>query len=304
MAGPDQLRLKDLRTIYRLVGECRELGSDSRAWRLHMLEGLRKLVGAQVALCMRMEAFGGGDERVSEPLDAEFLDCHERSLWAHYVRKRAHLDDPFDIAFLKDVNGPLKTRRLDSVIEGDEWYRSRHYNDYVRACRLDDRITSSLRLPGGSQPTYQVIVLHRSAADGKYSRRNQRLVHLFHHELGTLVGRPLTMPVKSDDGPALPFRLRQVLGCLLQGDSEKRIAARLGISPHTVNRHVQRLYREFGVHSRAELLCRAVRCSHDWQVRHDVVLRSLGTARSSASSSLQFERAAKVRSVLSGRPGI
>ena len=54
----------------------------------------------------------------------------------------------------------------------------------------------------------------------------------------------------------LPGQLRQVLVCLLQGDAEKEIAYRLGISRHTVNRHVQRLYRRLGVHSRGELTFR------------------------------------------------
>lgn len=257
MAKADRLRLKDVRAVYRLVGECRELGSDPRAWRLHMLEGLRRLVDAQVALYMQMDEIGSAGERLSEPLDAGFLDSHERGLWGHYVRERAYLDDPFDRAFFKDFAGPLRTRRLDTVVDGRGWYRSRHYNDYVGACRLDDRITSALRLPAGSPSPLQVMVLHRSAVDGRYSRRDQRLVHLFHHELGTLLGRQLAMPGTGANGdPALPFRLQQVLACLLQGDSEKQIAARLGISPHTVNRHVQRLYQAFGVHSRAQLLYR------------------------------------------------
>lgn len=257
MAMADRLRLKDVRAVYRLVGECRELGSDSRAWRLHMLEGLRRLVGAQVALYMHMDEIGREGECVSEPLDAGFLDSHERGLWAHYVRERAYLDDPVNKAFLADFTGPLRTRRLNSMVDGREWYRSRHYNDYVRACGLDDRITSTLRLPAWSASQFQVMVLHKSARDGKYSRRDQRLVYLFHHEMGTLAGRHLAMPeARAEDGPPLPFRLQQVLACLLQGDNEKRIAARLGLSPHTVNRHVQRLYREFGVHSRAELMYR------------------------------------------------
>lgn len=256
MAKGNRLWLKDIRAVYRLVGECRELGSDSRAWRLHMLEGLRRLVGAQVALYMHMNEIGRG-ERVSEPLDSGFLDSHERGLWAHYVRAREYLDDPVDMAFLEGFTGPLRTRRLNSMVNQKEWYRSRHYNDYVRACHLDDRITSSLRMPAGSPSQFQVMVLHRSVEDGQYSRRDQRLVHLFHHEMGTIIGRHLAMPeAQADDGPALPYRLQQVLACLLQGDSEKQIAARLGLSPHTVNRHVQRLYKEFGLHSRAELMYR------------------------------------------------
>jgi hypothetical protein len=256
MTQADQLRLKDLRAIYRLIGECRELGSDAGAWRPHMLEGLRQLVGAQVGLCLQMRDVGTEAARGSMALDVGFLDARERALWARYQRDRAHLDDPFHLGFFGDFTGPLRTRRLESAVDTREWYRSRHYSDYVRACRLDDRITSALRMPGASPSTVQILVLHRSAADGKYSRRAQRLVHLFHHELGTLLGRQLAMPDANGAARELPFRMQQVLACLLEGDSEKQIATRLNLSHHTVNRHVQRLYREFDVHSRGELMFR------------------------------------------------
>lgn len=52
----------------------------------------------------------------------------------------------------------------------------------------------------------------------------------------------------------LPPRLRQVLDGLLAGESEKQIALRIDISPHTVHDHVKRLYRTLGVNGRGELL--------------------------------------------------
>ena len=51
-------------------------------------------------------------------------------------------------------------------------------------------------------------------------------------------------------------RLRQVLACLFEGDSEKQIAARLRISRHTVHEYLRRLHRLFDVSSRGELLAR------------------------------------------------
>ena len=53
-------------------------------------------------------------------------------------------------------------------------------------------------------------------------------------------------------------RLRQTLSSLLAGDSEKQVAAKLGVSPHTVHVYVKKLYRNFGVNSRGELLARWV----------------------------------------------
>ena len=57
---------------------------------------------------------------------------------------------------------------------------------------------------------------------------------------------------------SLSRRERQTLERLLEGDSEKQVARRLGISRHTVHVYVKSLYRRLGVSTRAEL-CR--RCS-------------------------------------------
>ena len=61
--------------------------------------------------------------------------------------------------------------------------------------------------------------------------------------------------------PAVPLspRMRQTLERLLAGDSEKEIAGRLRLSPHTVHVDVKTLYRRFGVCSRGELFARFVR---------------------------------------------
>jgi len=55
----------------------------------------------------------------------------------------------------------------------------------------------------------------------------------------------------------LPPRLREVLTCLLEGDGEKQIAAKLGVSRHTVHYHVGELHRRFGVTDRGRLLAQA-----------------------------------------------
>jgi DNA-binding CsgD family transcriptional regulator len=53
--------------------------------------------------------------------------------------------------------------------------------------------------------------------------------------------------------------LRQTLACLAEGDSEKQIAGRLGLSPATVHQYVTMLYRRFQVRSRAQLLAHVMR---------------------------------------------
>lgn len=46
MSKSARLRAAEVRTISLLVGECRDLGDDSIAWRQHLLAGVARLAGA------------------------------------------------------------------------------------------------------------------------------------------------------------------------------------------------------------------------------------------------------------------
>lgn len=54
-------------------------------------------------------------------------------------------------------------------------------------------------------------------------------------------------------------RERDVLGLLVQGLSYKMIAGELGISYHTVNSHIRKIYEKLHVHNNAEAVSKAVR---------------------------------------------
>src|SRR5215210_1476912 len=46
----ERLKLSDVRRVFRLVGEVRELGADPERWRPHMVQALRKLAKAEVVV--------------------------------------------------------------------------------------------------------------------------------------------------------------------------------------------------------------------------------------------------------------
>jgi DNA-binding CsgD family transcriptional regulator len=73
--------------------------------------------------------------------------------------------------------------------------------------------------------------------------------------VGTRVGA--VMPDACND-PKLSRRQRQTLQLLLKGDIEKEVAAKLGVSRHTVHVYVKALYKHFGVSSRGELLAKCL----------------------------------------------
>jgi len=61
------------------------------------------------------------------------------------------------------------------------------------------------------------------------------------------------MPKETQGDPVheLPTRLGQVAAMISLGYSDKQIAQELGLSPHTVHRHVARLLKRLGAENRA-----------------------------------------------------
>src|SRR5947208_1228566 len=57
----------------------------------------------------------------------------------------------------------------------------------------------------------------------------------------------------------LPARERQVLEMIASGSTNREIAERLFLSPHTVKDHTSALYRKIGARNRAQAILRAQR---------------------------------------------
>jgi DNA-binding CsgD family transcriptional regulator len=256
MGKSSQLRVGDVRATLRVVGECRDLGHDPGAWRRHAFGGLGRLVGACIT--------AGGEVRWRrpggpiEPLNAEqvgFSPADFDRYFMGYLRERG---PDGDILFgrLKVIPGRHVTRTRRQVLADAEWYRSATYADFYRTVRIDHCAGSLYELPGDR---VDQIGLHRAAAERDFSARERRLIHLFHAELGRLVGPVLIAAGDPFSPTRLPPRVREALRCLLEGDSEKQVAARMGVSQPTVHQYVTALYRHYRVSSRAELLARVLR---------------------------------------------
>jgi hypothetical protein len=222
------LRLRDVRRAFRVVGECRDLGSDSEAWRRHALQGMGHLIGARVGIGVAVHwRRPDGPFRVVRALSTGF-EPNEQIAFAEYHRhhSRSPMDDPI-IARLRTLSGSLLTHTRPQLIDDARWYASRTFNEHHRAGGIDHFIGSLReRSPGGAT---DLMTLYRSVGERDFSPRDPRLMHLFHSELGRLIG-PVLTPDDGSDHPRLSPRLRQTLDRLLAGDSEKQVARRLGLS--------------------------------------------------------------------------
>ena len=100
----------------------------------------------------------------------------------------------------------------------------------------------------------------RSATAGGTAHARRKEIADFCRYLGARLNGEATSaaPPAMPEGIKLSPRMRQTLALLLAGDSEKQIARKLSVSPHTVHVYVKALYRAFDVCSRSELLARFV----------------------------------------------
>jgi DNA-binding CsgD family transcriptional regulator len=104
------------------------------------------------------------------------------------------------------------------------------------------------------------ITLLRSRAD--FTSRDLQLACQLQPVLGGIyVLRDRLTPDRPDlcaTGTGIPITLRElaVLDLMADGLITAAIARRLGISPHTVSRHIESIYRKFGTHDRTSAVLR------------------------------------------------
>jgi DNA-binding CsgD family transcriptional regulator len=254
MSKADTLRVHDLRAVYRLIGDCRDLGGHPALWYRRMLEGLYVLFGV-------LQAAGGEGwfvrpEHPLEPVSAYSVTAEPGpdEAFREYHRTGQSGNDPIYTA-IQRLPGRQITRTRRQLVPDAAWYGS-PAAEYRRMGGIDHVLTSVFQV--ADDGAVSDIALNRAIGDRDFTPREQRLVAFFHAELGRLIRGPLVSAIEPGVEHLSP-RLHQTLACLLEGDSEKRVAARLRLSPTTVHQYVTDLYRRFGVQSRAQLLVHVLR---------------------------------------------
>jgi len=257
MCKSGRVRLKDLRAIYLLVGECCEVGSDPYAWHMRAFEGLRRIVGFQFGAAA-MTGRDINDFHFNSTLGAigwGYTDEQQKRLHQEYMQSDLHRSDPTFLPFLQ-LGGSLITRRREEVVEDEQWYNSVHFNEHFRLAHLDDGLFAAAFPNQGTGVNLHSLLLYRPLGDRRFSVRDRRIIWLFLREIRRLLGTKL-MPFGPTNPYGLSPRMRQVLALLAEGQSEKQVAESLKLSPHTDHDYVKMLHRRLGVSNRGELLARS-----------------------------------------------
>jgi DNA-binding CsgD family transcriptional regulator len=255
MAKADLLRVQDVRGAYRLIGECRDLGSDPASWQMRLFEGLSRLFGGAPA--------NGGEGRLTGAEGAIVpltyfhygFDPADIPTFLAYMREGGPSVDPL-VRALQRAPGRTAARTRKQMVPDRVYYRSPIFDRYLQPGNVHHRLASIFPTAGGGAISF--LHLHRSRGARDFSSRERARLEFFHREIGPLVGRALISAAEPTP-ERLSRRLRQTLACLVEGDSEKQVAARLGVSHATAHQYVTALYRRLGVNSRGQLLAHVVK---------------------------------------------
>lgn len=262
MSRTNRLRLDDIRSVHRLVGqvvECRLVPDEQRA---RLLDGIVRLFDAEVSSVLNFEEFVPGGAvrvtrqelggRVHEDLDA--VMAH----WAGHVGGFDLRKDLMIERFTRAqglAHRPVVHTRRDLMTQ-DEWLSSSAYRELARHVGLNDMLASTfpMQRPGEMFG----MTAQRRENQAVFSPREQLLFTLLNEELwhayhaGKLIGAGTIEQ-------ALSPRQVQLLRMLLLGEAPKRIAYRLGLTESTVRTYIRDLYKRIGVSGREALMGRYIR---------------------------------------------
>jgi DNA-binding CsgD family transcriptional regulator len=160
-------------------------------------------------------------------------------------------------------NTHATTQRISDLAPAREFRDSALYNDYYRPIRIDYAMAVPIHVESNALVSF---VLNRSGRD--FSDRDRDCIEAIRPHLGNLyrltrraegsrAAWGVPPPGSQGRDENLTAREREVLQWLSGGKTDRDIACILGISPRTVQKHLQRMYEKLGVETRTAAVTRA-----------------------------------------------
>lgn len=263
MSRSARLRTAELRSLFQLVGECRDLGDDPILWHGHYSRRLGEMTGAGMVIFGELHSGWGGNGPIVQH-NVVWGDNHGFKLepYVHLFEKcekESMLFSPLYRAYLnvfREIDPGASLSASDLLSKAD-WYGSEYFQHYHSETCSDATVFCYRDVP--REPHVKSgINLVRYTNEKDFSRRHKAIVKEAHAMIAPLLGQSLSRFTEPSPSSLAP-RVRQVLVSLLEGDGDKQTATRLGISRYTVNFYTKQIFEHFGVHSRSELQARWIK---------------------------------------------
>jgi DNA-binding CsgD family transcriptional regulator len=256
-----EIRLEDARQVFRLLNDASDLGAGETAQQ-HLLDGICRILHTRVATAGLVIGLDRGAFELTCDHCVGVSETEAAVLFSPYAALGKDGDPLLGRMLSTSPVSGVRVHSRRELLSDAEWYGDALVADVRISMFLDDTIHAYRACGRGAVVGLQIV---RDAADGSFDDRDRNLVELImlEAERGLIPqAAAQSRPVMRDERPRsehLTPREEQTLECLLNGSSEKEVAAQLGISFHTVHQHVKRLYRAFNVASRGELMARVLR---------------------------------------------
>ena len=248
-AGP-RLSNRDLRAALSFAGELAECENEEEL--AGQTRRLRELIGADAMILGTVARSAEGPPEIAAEEDPPgWFDAESRQAFARWSHQQPLVVSHF---------GGLAPRaeKVSDFLTAKQWRRREIYNDFYRRFGLVWEIAAQIHASPG---LVRCASLQR--ADGDFGERDRRLLDLIAPHLraahrriaerADLLAKSRPRPTPEALATHLPLSPREaeVLACLTAGEPNAAIASDLGISPHTVARHLERIYAKLGVQNRA-----------------------------------------------------
>ena len=220
---------QDFRAALDALGAMNEAARDVASFAAAGVERLPALVASEFTTLSVCNLVNGRREVSGMPagsLSAEDRAAFDRHFNQHpLVRYHGH-------------EGGARTQRISDCIPFERFRRSALYNDYYRRIRIDSAMALPVYVGNGLLVSF---VLNRTRRN--FSDRERLLLDLVRPHVAKIYQRTRGMN-------RLTVREAEILRWLAAGKSDAQIAAILGASPRTVQKHLQHIYEKLGVENR------------------------------------------------------
>ena len=267
MADGNRLKLSDVRNVFRLIGEVRELGADPEQWRPHMVRRLQKMLTCDLVISSEVHFKKTGKD-VMRVIDIGWGCGAEGETYRIFTERDGERPEnywvmPTESPTDATADAAAAPGAAPGAAEGAREGAADASEPSLVPVRPAKPLYGGKSFILSQYPLPHIgavdqLGLHRTSGEQKFTRAEHRLVHLLHVELGRLWRKDALEKAK-DPTKDLPPRLSQTLHELLQGASEKQIAMKLELSRHTIHNYVKALHQRFQVSSRGELLAKVGR---------------------------------------------
>jgi len=238
-----ELTQQDYRAGWRLVCDMTEAAGDAVSFARLGTEQLPRLVASEITTLSVCDLARNTRSVVSSPGAA--ISAADRAAFDRYFA-----DHPLVRFHASHPQGGAQ--RISDSLPRAEFRESALFNEYYRRIGIDHVLAVPLFVDRSLLVSF---VLNRNGRD--FSDRERMLLDLVREPLAALYRHALAGQRGFAVLPVTP-RERDVLDWLAAGKTDREIAAVLGMSTRTVQKHLQHIYEKLGVETRTAAVMRAL----------------------------------------------